>query len=400
MANMTQPRYQGINDSLIFLALGSLLGIAIVISLLSFFDLGPWWVVGNPESAHWLESFFRNTGTEFFGALLTFFLIDTVLRKRREVPKAVEVEQPQAQEQQQREAQFAAMQQAHEAQLVRMQKELQKSLAEETRRQIKQLLVDQQEQLYEQERRQLVNQLTSRFPGFAAEAVRLLRYYGWFKVKMLEQAVEQGGDFSKAKFWSADLSEANLEYAQMNQADLSLSQLQRTSLRGAQLRDAALVGAQLEEGDLTGAELEGASLRVADLRRVNLSGANLKDADLSGANLQGALLLQAQLEGSNLRGVPLDGAVLLGANLRGATHLMIGQLKQAQSLEGVTLPDGCQLPGRRLFGDTRSQPAPDWITPFEAWCETATIDREGYIIAEPVNGRQLNARDYDPGLGG
>jgi len=78
------------------------------------------------------------------------------------------------------------------------------------------------------------------------------------------------------------------------------------SLRGANLRDASLRSANLQNTDLRGANLIGADLDHAYLRYADLSGALLQDADLSGA-----------------RGITSEDLE-----------------KQAQSLEGATMPDG------------------------------------------------------------
>ncbi len=78
-------------------------------------------------------------------------------------------------------------------------------------------------------------------------------------------------------------------------------------------------------------------LFYASLKRAVLAGANLSEADLSGANLR-----EADLTGANLRGADLRGAKLIRANLRGAM-VTNGQLAQAKTLKGATMPDGTKL---------------------------------------------------------
>ena len=70
-----------------------------------------------------------------------------------------------------------------------------------------------------------------------------------------------------------------------------------------------------------------------------MGGANLRGADLYRTNLRDANLSGADLSRAYLRGVPLHGAHLRGANLHEA-KVTLGQLAQAASLEGATLPDG------------------------------------------------------------
>jgi hypothetical protein len=139
-------------------------------------------------------------------------------------------------------------------------------------------------------------------------------------------------------------------------------------LKGANLRGANLEGASLYRVNLQGAVLDSAVLQWADLGRANLQGTMLMGANLEGAilfeaSLQGANLYHANLHGVNLYQANLQGAYLGGVNLQGAKGLAVKQLREVETLEGATLPDGRTLPG----DDT-------WREAFEAWCET---DEEG-----------------------
>lgn len=116
--------------------------------------------------------------------------------------------------------------------------------------------------------------------------------------------------------------------------DRSVVDLLGADLRGADLRGANLLGADLREADLNGANLSGADLRGADLR-----GANLREADLHWADLISANLSRAYLGLTDL-----SGADLSGADLRNVKELTVGQLDQAYSLEGATMPDGSKHP--------------------------------------------------------
>jgi Pentapeptide repeats (8 copies) len=110
-----------------------------------------------------------------------------------------------------------------------------------------------------------------------------------------------------------------------------------------------LLGADLREANLREASLRGANLRGADLSTANLSGADLRGADLRGANLRQANLHWADLVSANLSGAyvgrtDLSLADLRGANLRNVKELTVGQLGEAYSLEGATMPDGSKHP--------------------------------------------------------
>ncbi|HZG63386.1 MAG TPA: pentapeptide repeat-containing protein [Rubrobacteraceae bacterium] len=110
-----------------------------------------------------------------------------------------------------------------------------------------------------------------------------------------------------------------------------------------------LLGADLREANLRGANLRGANLREADLNGANLGGADLRGADLNGANLREvnlhwADLIAADLSGAYLGMTDLSLANLIGADLRNVKDLTVGQLDQAYSLEGATMPDGSKHP--------------------------------------------------------
>jgi len=101
--------------------------------------------------------------------------------------------------------------------------------------------------------------------------------------------------------------------------------------------------------DLLGANLRGAALRGVDLNGANLGGADLRGADLNGANLREVNLHWADLKSANLSGAyvgmtDLSLADLSGADLRNVKELTVGQLDQAYSLEGATMPDGSKHP--------------------------------------------------------
>ncbi len=116
-----------------------------------------------------------------------------------------------------------------------------------------------------------------------------------------------------------DLTQANLSGAELAETDLEkvphperCQSLEKADLSGANLRDAKLGGAYLHDADLRGAELTGADLSHAHGRfksGARMSGARLDDADLSGADLTNAWVSEEQL-------------------------------RQAESFEGATVPNG------------------------------------------------------------
>ena len=135
----------------------------------------------------------------------------------------------------------------------------------------------------------------------------------------------------------------SLKYASLRDLELTGKQLLRgTDLTQATLSGADLTEAHLEGTDLSGAHMGGADLSGAFLRGARLSGAYLYDTDLGGANLSGADLSDAEgrfESGARMIRTRLDGADLSGANLTNA-RVAEEQLREAESLEGATMPDG------------------------------------------------------------
>jgi uncharacterized protein YjbI with pentapeptide repeats len=160
-------------------------------------------------------------------------------------------------------------------------------------------------------------------------------------------------NLSEAELKGANLSDANLSDANLSEAELKGANLSDANLSDANLSDAKLDGADLSLANLPGADLSGANLSDANLSDANLSDAkldegavlslaNLRRADLSGADIGGGtFLFDADLRRAELNNANLKGAYLRGASLREAEGVTQEQLeKQAETLEGATMPDG------------------------------------------------------------
>jgi hypothetical protein len=218
------PKRWNINlnlDRLDILVLGVLIGLfagAVGMSLYFHFS--------SVGLADWLDSVLQNTGTEMFGAFLTFALIEVMLRKRREQ--------------------------------------------------------DAENRAIEQEKERLILQMGSPDNTFAVEAARILKARGWgFK----EDTTLHGANLQEA-----NLQGANLEGASLHGAIFLRANLPEASLYGANLRGAVLMRTNLHRAFLVAANLHWANLQEANLQEANLQGANLQGAILLGANLQGVRL--------------------------------------------------------------------------------------------------------------
>jgi uncharacterized protein YjbI with pentapeptide repeats len=160
-------------------------------------------------------------------------------------------------------------------------------------------------------------------------------------------------DLSKTDLVGANLAGsylvgANLIKANLNDADLHDANLSKANLSGSDLRRAILIGAylsgvDLRRADLSGADLSGVYLSDTDLRDANLSGADLIGADLTGADLIGADLIGANLTNANMRSANLFETNMEGADLKEA-KVTEEELSKANSLKGVTMPDGTKHP--------------------------------------------------------
>jgi uncharacterized protein YjbI with pentapeptide repeats len=136
----------------------------------------------------------------------------------------------------------------------------------------------------------------------------------------------------------------SLKYAALRDFKLKGKQLLRgTDLTQARLNGADLSAAHLEGTDLSGAHLGAADLRGAYLRDGKLGGAYLYGTDLRGADLRGADLSDAEgrfESGARMVRTRLDGAYLDGADLTNARVSEEQLLRETESLEDATMPNG------------------------------------------------------------
>jgi uncharacterized protein YjbI with pentapeptide repeats len=246
-----------------------------------------------------------------------------------------------------------------------------------------------QRRLEDRRRQELVDQLSSRVPGFPAEAVRLLKHRGWYQDRDVMHALQNGGDFELADLRGLripdDISGLRVEHERL---DLSEARLEKADLRKAYLEGVHLFRAHLGGADLRGAHLDGTNswevhLERADLRWTKLEDAylvraQLTEADLTGTHLERANLNAAHLEGANLLEAHLKEASLYFARLTGASFLTVDQLEAASTLQGCLLPDGTRLPYR----EERDDPEPDWRAALAAW--VARGREEGWIYDHHV----------------
>jgi Pentapeptide repeats (8 copies) len=136
------------------------------------------------------------------------------------------------------------------------------------------------------------------------------------------------------------------------QLNLRVTDLRRSRLRRAHFEWAILVHSHFEESELSGIYLQYAALARAHFERAYLDGAHLQDATLPVAHLN-----RADLRGAHLERAWLVKADLSGADLTDATGLTPGQLNDAITTAGTTLPEYLLRTedGRIVWSDSHSR---------------------------------------------
>jgi uncharacterized protein YjbI with pentapeptide repeats len=229
----------------------------------------------------------------------------------------------------------------------------------------------------ERQKNELILQMGSPDNGFAIEAVRKLRHYGWLEDGSLQQwrfgeadlqnanlenadlkgtrlfrVNLQGGKLASANLQDAYLAQANLQGVNLENANLQFAQMWAADLRGSNLRKANLQAARLWDVDFQRAILENANLQGADLSFAKMQNAMLRLANLQGvhlyhAKLQGANLWKTDLQAADLENADLQNADLVKANLKGA-NLRDANLREVRNFNAIvfdtntTLPNGDQ----------------------------------------------------------
>jgi len=208
----------------------------------------------------------------------------------------------------------------------------------------------------EKEKSDLIVQMRSPDNAIALEAVRkmIIRGWGMGDDKSLFLAMLIGANlkdvyFIKANLINAFLIEANLENANLLGANLWGAALEKANLINSNLQLANLTKAGLYSANLNGANLEEANLSEATLVEAKFLEANLRKTNLTGTDMRNAILYEKEKGVEDVmdetKFAQLDGAILSGSNLQGAI-VTDEQLKQAETLDGATMPDGKLYDGR------------------------------------------------------
>lgn len=156
---------------------------------------------------------------------------------------------------------------------------------------------------------------------------------------MLLNASLHGANLTNANMQRAPLQDTNLIGTDLSNTLLAGANLKEALMQGAILCTAFMVNANLEEANLEGAKMLNANLFNSNLRGANLRDSDFRDAAEFGEETCGNLHLIPNPQGFGLHKAVLNNVDLSDANLTGA-KVDNGQLAQAASLVGATMPDG------------------------------------------------------------
>lgn len=127
----------------------------------------------------------------------------------------------------------------------------------------------------------------------------------------MEEAVENGVDFTGKNFESVNFSGFNLNGINLNNARLHSANLSGTQLQNAQLNKSFLAYSQIDNINLSNAQLKQCKFWRAEFNNVDLS-----NADFTGADLFGSTFINSNLEGTKFNGADLHETKFIGCNLQ------------------------------------------------------------------------------------
>lgn len=143
-----------------------------------------------------------------------------------------------------------------------------------------------------------------------------------------------------AQFQRASLSRANMQRLDLHDTDFESAYLDDVNLQSAiltwaNLQNATLSGANLQFAQMMHSSLRSAELDYARLQNADLYSSRMIDANLTGARLYEASLKDVRLQVATLIGAELQGADLTDADLRGAD--LSGAELQGANLVGAKI---------------------------------------------------------------
>jgi len=186
-----------------------------------------------------------------------------------------------------------------------------------------------------QEKKHIIQQLSSRSNDFALDAARIIEKEGWHRDGSLKNIKVEWANLAnvylpRAKFSNAHFHHSNLQNAILYLANLDGGKFVRCNFEGISLISASLLGTEFYNVNLNEADLVNIKARGIQFHSVNFEGAAMKSANLEDADFLLGSLKNAILTGTNLR----------GANLKTVGDLETANLKDAVYNKHTIFPDG------------------------------------------------------------
>ena len=180
----------------------------------------------------------------------------------------------------------------------------------------------------------MLSSRVSQYIGEDDSIARMVIDLRHMRTGQLERVRFPGANLSQAELKGLNFTSADLVGAKLDHANLRESTLDRAQLRGSDFSSAKLWKAGMSE-----AQLQGAILRNAELYYARLDGAQFQGADLTSAKFQLANATHAEFQGAFFSMTAFHGTDLSGARFREERvgFLMSSELRQLRRLDTTEL---------------------------------------------------------------
>ena len=235
----------------------------------------------------WLVSFFQNLGTDFFGALITYLLLENIIGgwKEKLQEERSKTTQNEELEKKRFEQQIIACQELkYASNPVESQKIIDKMIS---------LVLFKRINLSELS---FNNLILSNADFTESKLVEIT-----FINSRLNNCIFSFAYLSRVNFTSATLSKINANKAILVDANFTECIMPKSKFTRCTIQNGIFVSAKINDGIFDGTDLSYSNFSNANLENVSFAKTNLKGADFKGARLYGA-----NLRGANLSEVLLD----------------------------------------------------------------------------------------------
>lgn len=263
----------------------------IILGMLLFFSVtfNAMSLVLNPRNLinDWLVSFFQSLGTDFFGALITYLLLENIIGGWKEKLQEERLKMAQIEELEKKrfEQQVGAYQELrHSSTSIESQSIIDKMISLELLKSIN-LSETNLNNLH------LIN----------ANLTKSKLEKTTFINSVLENCTFDLAYLVKVNFTSATLKSLSIKRAILVDTDFTNCIMPKSKFIDCTIQNGVFVNTKINEG-----VFDGTDISYADFSGANIEGASFVNANLRGANLRGARLYGSDFRGANLDEVLLD----------------------------------------------------------------------------------------------